>query len=289
MGSRARSTAATCLVVSGLLLGGGTAQADPAESSGDDSVAATAPAGSRPDRSARPPDAERPSGIDRAASGNSEDVAADRDPEPARRTPRKPDAGERPLERPDSPLPGPCCDEPAWECPPSVSSQDRDRPVGMPPTIPAPALGPQRSDVLDVVPGISVGSADAEELPINAPIVIAGPAGFGPAAVAPGGAGPASAALPPASAAAPASPAAPAAPGRSMPASAGDRVTIPASASRAGYGEYLRGAGVSQIAALALPGLAGILLLTGAGGLLGYRQAKAAQGVRTTGIARFMN
>ena len=64
---------------------------------------------------------------------------------------------------------------------------------------------------------------------------------------------------------------------------------MPASGSRVGYGEYLRSAGISQIAALALPGLAGILVLTGAGGLLGYRQAKAGHGVRSSGIARFMN
>jgi hypothetical protein len=56
-----------------------------------------------------------------------------------------------------------------------------------------------------------------------------------------------------------------------------------------GYGEYLRSAGISQIAVLALPGVAGILVLTGAGGLLGYRQAKAGHAVRTGRVARFTN
>ena len=46
---------------------------------------------------------------------------------------------------------------------------------------------------------------------------------------------------------------------------------------------------MSQVAALAAPGLAGMLVLTGAGGLLGYRQAKAGHAVRTGGTARFVN
>ena len=55
---------------------------------------------------------------------------------------------------------------------------------------------------------------------------------------------------------------------------------VPASSYRIGYTEYLRTAGLPQVAALAVPGLAGILLLTGAGGLVGYRQAKAGHAVR---------
>jgi hypothetical protein len=58
---------------------------------------------------------------------------------------------------------------------------------------------------------------------------------------------------------------------------------------RLGYGETLRGAGTSQLAALALPGVVGILILTAAGGLLGYRQARAGQVVRGRGGTRFMN
>ncbi len=57
---------------------------------------------------------------------------------------------------------------------------------------------------------------------------------------------------------------------------------------RLGYTEYLRSADLPQVAALAVPGLAGILVLTGAGGLVGYRQAKAGHAVRVGGSARFM-
>jgi hypothetical protein len=62
---------------------------------------------------------------------------------------------------------------------------------------------------------------------------------------------------------------------------------VPASY-RAGYGEYLRTAGVAQMAAVAVPGVMGILALTGAGGLLGYRQARAGRTVRAGGSARFV-
>ena len=73
-----------------------------------------------------------------------------------------------------------------------------------------------------------------------------------------------------------------------MPGAVGRDVSPPASF-RAGYSEYLRNAGVTQMAALALPGLGGILLLTAGGGFIGYRQAKAGHAVRTEGIARFLH
>ncbi|MUL79960.1 hypothetical protein FZI94_28455 [Mycobacterium sp. CBMA226] len=57
---------------------------------------------------------------------------------------------------------------------------------------------------------------------------------------------------------------------------------------RAGYPDYLRAAGLSEVAAVAVPGFTGILILTGAGGLVGYRQARAGHVVRRSGIARFM-
>jgi hypothetical protein len=69
----------------------------------------------------------------------------------------------------------------------------------------------------------------------------------------------------------------------------GSNANIPPASYRVGYTDYLRSAGVSQVMALAGPGVAGILLLTGAGGLVGYRQAKAGHAVRTGGTARFMN
>lgn len=56
---------------------------------------------------------------------------------------------------------------------------------------------------------------------------------------------------------------------------------------RAGYGEYLRTAGMPQVIAVAVPGAIGIMLLTGIGGLIGYRQARAGRAVRSSGSARF--
>ncbi len=56
---------------------------------------------------------------------------------------------------------------------------------------------------------------------------------------------------------------------------------------RMGYVDYLRTAGTSQIAAVAVPGVVGIMALTGAGGLVGYRQAKAGFSLRA-GSARFL-
>ncbi|MUM06478.1 hypothetical protein B5P44_17035 [Mycobacterium sp. CBMA 213] len=57
---------------------------------------------------------------------------------------------------------------------------------------------------------------------------------------------------------------------------------------RAGYPDYLRAAGLSEVAAVAVPGFTGILILTGAGGLVGYRQARAGHLVGRSGTARFM-
>lgn len=89
---------------------------------------------------------------------------------------------------------------------------------------------------------------------------------------------------------APESPARPPAPSRNPPAErpAAPRTdgVLPASY-RAGYGEYLRTAGMPQVIAVAVPGATGIMLLTGAGGLIGYRQARAGHAIRASGSARF--
>jgi hypothetical protein len=50
---------------------------------------------------------------------------------------------------------------------------------------------------------------------------------------------------------------------------------------------FLAPASLSALAALALPGIAGLLIVCAAGMRVGYRQAKAALAVRTTGISRF--
>ena len=72
-----------------------------------------------------------------------------------------------------------------------------------------------------------------------------------------------------------------------LPASAGSGTEAPPSF-RVGYPEYLREAKIGEVAALALPGFAGLLALTALGGVFGYRQAKAGHGVRAAGTARFL-
>jgi hypothetical protein len=42
---------------------------------------------------------------------------------------------------------------------------------------------------------------------------------------------------------------------------------------RAGYPEYLRTAQLGELLAVALPGVAGVMVATAAGGVVGYRQA----------------
>jgi hypothetical protein len=54
---------------------------------------------------------------------------------------------------------------------------------------------------------------------------------------------------------------------------------------RAGYTDYLRTATVGDLAAVALPGTAGIFVITALGGLVGFRQARAAQALPPANIA----
>jgi hypothetical protein len=61
---------------------------------------------------------------------------------------------------------------------------------------------------------------------------------------------------------------------------------VPASY-RAGYAAYLRTAGMPEVLAVAVPGATGIMLLTGAGGLIGYRQARAGRAFRASASRRF--
>jgi hypothetical protein len=72
------------------------------------------------------------------------------------------------------------------------------------------------------------------------------------------------------------------------PAGVGGPAAAPGSF-RVGYAEQLRTAEISRIVALALPGLAGLVVLTAAGGVVGYRQAKAGHVIRTSDFARYMN
>ncbi len=144
---------------------------------------------------------------------------------------------------------------------------------------------PGGPDVLDAGAGAAAAAAPVgPAAPIGLPVIVAPPVGLGAGA---GGAGSgAAAAAPPAlPRAVTAEPPAGRVP---PPANAGRNVAVPNSSYRLGYTEYLRTAGLPQVAALAVPGLVGILVLTGAGGLVGYRQAKAGHAVRVGSSARFM-
>jgi len=59
-------------------------------------------------------------------------------------------------------------------------------------------------------------------------------------------------------------------------------------ATRVGYQQYLRTAKTSDIAVVALPGLAGLVLMTVTGAVIGQRQARAGHMLRHSGAARFM-
>jgi hypothetical protein len=70
------------------------------------------------------------------------------------------------------------------------------------------------------------------------------------------------------------------------PATAAVPVEVPAT--RLGYQRYLRTAKVTDMAVVALPGVAGLVLMTVTGTVIGHRQARAGHMLRHTGTARFM-
>jgi hypothetical protein len=57
-----------------------------------------------------------------------------------------------------------------------------------------------------------------------------------------------------------------------------------------GVGEvrFLHSGGLAEVAALAVPGLTAMIVLTGAGSVIGYRQAKSGHVIRSVGTARFV-
>jgi hypothetical protein len=59
-------------------------------------------------------------------------------------------------------------------------------------------------------------------------------------------------------------------------------------ATRVGYSRYLSNPTTAQLAAVALPGVAGLMFLTFGGGVIGYRQANSIRFIRTTGAERFL-
>jgi hypothetical protein len=157
---------------------------------------------------------------------------------------------------------------------------------------------------LDAVTGLATAASEVPFAPITLPVIVipsipaATGAGGGGGAV--GGAGGPGAVPRPGIPAAPKPPASthggaskpqPAQSGSQQgppPAFSAGNQALPAPSYRMGYMEYLRAAGFGQVAAVAVPGLSGILILTGAGGLIGYRQARAGRSVRTGSTARFM-
>ena len=160
------------------------------------------------------------------------------------------------------------------------------RPHAPPPMqLPAhlPENTPSEPAVIDAEPGVGVAASEISLAPITLPVIVAPPMGIA------GGGAPGSLPTEPVPGSPRGSSAEPPA-GRQAPAAeTGSYVNAPSASYRVGYTDYLRNAGISQVVALAAPGLAGMLVLTGAGGFIGYRQAKAGHAVRAGGTARFVN
>jgi hypothetical protein len=153
-----------------------------------------------------------------------------------------------------------------------------EAPAGRP-QVPGMQLPPSSEpSVIDVVPGVGAAAVELPIPPITLPVIVAPAAGLGAG----------SAGVPELPAAPRAVSAEPPAGREPLPEIVGSNVGVPAVSYRAGYADYLRNAGLPQVAALAVPGITGMLVLTGAGGWVGYRQAKAGHAIHTSGIARFV-
>jgi hypothetical protein len=157
-------------------------------------------------------------------------------------------------------------------------------PREVPPQLPNISVDP----VLDAGAGLASAAAGLPFVPITLPVVVAP---FGVGGGGPGGAGAGS------RAGTPSAPRSPGAPrnnqptpkdGQKSPPAFSASNGVPPASFRVGYGNYLRTAGVGEMMAVAVPGVTGILVLTGAGGLVGYRQARAGRAVRASGTARFV-
>src|SRR5262249_500841 len=129
----------------------------------------------------------------------------------------------------------------------------------LPPELQPPASAPAEPGVISPVPGVGVAAAELPLAPMTLPVRGAPPVGLGGGGGGGGGGrggrggrsggGPGRGA-----------PAEPPAVREPLPATAGSNIAAPAASYRVGYGEYLRTAGLSQVAALAVPGVTGILV-----------------------------
>jgi hypothetical protein len=314
--SRVRVAASACLVASGLFMagaGGAIALADPGhgygrqdhsdDSRGDDSIGdmvrrafgfgegndqkTSEPAGQGPQtRWGNGRQGQYPGGTDRSETGTSPTQESPTKESTTKPCPEPP----KPTEPPGDPLPNPpqstggggggAIQQLPHFKPPAVPGMQL--PDELKPNQPGVAGAPA---VLDAGAGIAA-SAPVGAAPIALPVIVVPPLALPGVAGGAGSGGGASAGVPPAAPrAVTAQPPAERVP---PPASVGSNVAAPNSSYRIGYTEYLRTAGLPQVAALAVPGLVGIMVLTGAGGLLGYRQAKAGQAVHVSGSARFI-
>lgn len=88
----------------------------------------------------------------------------------------------------------------------------------------------------------------------------------------------------------PAAPSAPIVPAPRSEPPAAQQLSVPAvpESFRLGYADYLRTASTSDLLLAVLPGLGGMVLMTAAGGVVGFRQARAAQTLPSPQIARFL-
>jgi hypothetical protein len=314
--SRVRVAASACLVASGLFMagaGGAIALADPGhgygrqdhsdDSRGDDSIGdmvrrafgfgdgndqkISEPAGQGPQtRWGNGRQGQYPGGKDRSETGTSPTQES-----PTKESTTKPcPEPTKPTEPPGGPLPNP---------PQSTGGGGggaiQQLPHFKPPAVPGmqlpDELKPNQPGVAGAPAVLGAGAGIAAAAPVGAapialPVIVVPPLALPGVAGGAGSGGGASAGVPPAAPRAVA--AQPPAERVPPPASVGSNVAAPNSSYRIGYTEYLRTAGLPQVAALAVPGLVGIMVLTGAGGLLGYRQAKAGHAVHVSGSARFI-
>ena len=316
--SRVRVAASACLVASGLFIGaagGAIALADPGDgygkqddSKGGDSIGAIVRRafglGDGSDAKSTKPGQYGPNthwGNGRQGPtnpGEKEPLTADT---PTRTTAEATETTTKSSTPPETPCPerADLCTPPGQEPPNPPESNGAagggaivQLPRYKPPSVPDMQLPselqpsqPGGPAVLDAGAGMAAAAAPVgPAVPIALPVIVAPPIGIGGIGGGPGPGG-AAAGAPPALPRAVAEPPA----GRiSPPANVGSNVAAPSSSYRIGYTEYLRTAGLPQVAALAVSGLFGIMMLTGAGGLLGYRQAKAGHAVHIGATARFM-